>query len=179
MSLRGILGLEQAEVPASPSGIASIADYTKEQLEAEDKRKASFEQRGLAVVTTSGALVTLLFGLAALSTRSKSTFELESAARLPLVLALGLFVAAAIFALLTNWPLNYEWVDPCDVRRSLGKKPPPSEQRAAKDIALTRLSVLEAAREKNALKGRLLIIALTLEVLAVTGVAVAIAIVIL
>ncbi|HEX8117309.1 MAG TPA: hypothetical protein VF521_08555, partial [Pyrinomonadaceae bacterium] len=52
----------------SESGYAAYGDFIKDELEAQDKRKASFEQRGLAVITTSGALVTLLFALAALST---------------------------------------------------------------------------------------------------------------
>lgn len=178
MSLRSLLGLE-GDAPAAPTGLSSISDYTREQLDAEDKRKASFEQRGLAVVTTSGALVTLLFGLAALSTKAAATFELEDAAKLPLAIALVLFVLAAVFALLTNWPLNYHWVEPADVRKSVKQKPPPTEERALKDMALTRLAVLEVAREKNVLKARFLIVALSLEVLAVAAVAVAIAIVIL
>lgn len=178
MSLRSLFGLE-AEGPAAPTGLSSISDYTREQLEAEDKRKGSLEQRGLAVVTTSGALVTLLFGLAALSTKAAATFELEDAAKLPLTIALVLFVLASIFALLTNWPLNYHSVTPADVRKSVKQKPPPTEERALKDMALTRLTVLEVARKKNTLKGWLLIVAMSLEVLAVTAVAVAIAIVIL
>ena len=49
-----------------PRGRAIYADYIKEQQEAQEARKVSLEQRGLAVITTSGALVTLLFGLTAL-----------------------------------------------------------------------------------------------------------------
>lgn len=92
---------------------------------------------------------------------------------------MALFVVAAIFALFTNWPVNYHWVSPENVRESLRRKPPPTEQRALQDIALTRLSVLEVARTNNHRKGQLLIAAMSFEVLAVIAVAVAIAIVIL
>ena len=47
-------------------GRAIYSDYIKEQLDAQEARKISLEQRGLAVITTSGVLVTLLFGLTAL-----------------------------------------------------------------------------------------------------------------
>jgi hypothetical protein len=132
-------------------GLSALADYTKEQLAAEDRRKASFEQRGLAVVTTSGALVTLLFGLAALSTKSQS-FVLEDAAKPPLVGALVLFVLAAIGALVTNFPVKYSWVDVEDVRAAAKRDPPPSEASAHQNIALTNLKVLKVANRKNQLK---------------------------
>ena len=54
-----------------PKGRAVYGEYIKEQLNAQEARKNSLEQRGLAVITTSGALVTLLFGLTALTCRSE------------------------------------------------------------------------------------------------------------
>ena len=45
---------------AEDSGYTVYGEFVKDELEAQDKRKASFEQRGLAVITTSGTLVTLL-----------------------------------------------------------------------------------------------------------------------
>ncbi len=164
---------------SAADGLAVLADYTKEQLEIEDKRKTSFEQRGLAVVTTSGALVTLLFGLAALSTKAQQTFVLEAAAKPPLAAALGLFVVAALAALLTNLPLNYEWPDREKLLEALRADPPVAEQVALKKVAITRLDVLKAARSKNEFKGKALIVAIAIEVVAVGAVAVAVAIVIL
>jgi hypothetical protein len=161
------------------SGISALADYTKEQLVIEDARKTSFEQRGLAVVTTSGALVTLLFGLTALSTRAQSHFTLPGAAKPALAVALGFFVCAAIAALLTNAPINYEWADPSDLRTALKASPVMDEQTALKNVGLTRIKVLDVARSKNQFKGRALIAAIALEVLAVAAVATAVAIVIL
>lgn len=56
-----------------PAGLVVYGEFIKDELEVQDKRKASFEQRGLAVITTSGVLVTLLFALAALSTKSAAS----------------------------------------------------------------------------------------------------------
>jgi hypothetical protein len=69
----------------------------------QDERKFSLEQRGLAVITTSGTLATLLFGLVALATKSND-FRLPVRASGPLAVALGAFAAAALLALLTMHP---------------------------------------------------------------------------
>lgn len=49
-------------------GSSIYAAYVNEQLAAQDSRKTSIEQRGIAVITTSGTLVSLLFGLVAVLT---------------------------------------------------------------------------------------------------------------
>jgi hypothetical protein len=54
-------------VEAGNAGLAIYCGLLRDELTAQDARKESFERRGLAVVTTAGALATLLFGLAALS----------------------------------------------------------------------------------------------------------------
>jgi hypothetical protein len=104
---------------------------------------------------------------------------LENAAKPPLAIGLGFFVAAALVALLTNMPRNYEWPDQANLRKALTDDPVMSEGSALKKVALTRLDVLSAARLKNEFKGKALIAAMGLEVIAVGAVAVAIAIVIL
>jgi hypothetical protein len=77
------------------SGVGVYGAFVDAELRAQDLRKSSFEQRGLAVVTTSGVLVTLLFALAGLSTKSEPTFALPHTTRLWLVSALIVFVIAA------------------------------------------------------------------------------------
>ena len=92
-------------VPAEePGGRAIYADYIKEQVEAQEARKLSLEQRGLAVITTSGVLVTLLFGLTALTVRRAATFDIPNTAAGLLVGALVFFVLAALLAIITNLP---------------------------------------------------------------------------
>lgn len=64
---------------------------------------ASLQSRGLAVITSAGTLVTLLFGLSALATKAEG-FQLTSAITLPLSLAAGLLVLAAMAGIVTNAP---------------------------------------------------------------------------
>jgi hypothetical protein len=55
---------QQSGTGADPAGYL-YADLVKEELAREQARKTSLEQRGLSVISTSGALVSLLFALLA------------------------------------------------------------------------------------------------------------------
>ena len=165
-------------MPEAASGVATYAVYLKDEIEAQNARKASFEQRGLAVVTTAGALVALLFGLTALSTKAQPTYHLPHSARYFLVAALVFFLLAALAALATNLPLPYEAVKADEIRRRLKEVPVRSADAAELDIALTRVKTLRDAKQKNGLKGWILFAAMALEVVAVALVGIAIWIVI-
>ncbi len=168
------ISVANASHSAEISGVGVYGAFVDAELRAQDARKASFEQRGLAVVTTSGVLVTLLFALAGLSTKSKATFVLPHSARLWLVVALIAFVLAAASALATNFPLPYAIVTPDEIEKRLNEKPIRSEPRAERDVALTRVTALRDAKSKNTIKGRLLFAAITLEVFAVALVGVSV-----
>lgn len=94
--------------PAGPPAIAGqagplIADLITKELDAEESVTASLQSRGLAVISSSGTLVTLLFGLSAVATTAQH-LELQAAAKPPLYLAAVLLVAAAIAGIVTNAP---------------------------------------------------------------------------
>jgi hypothetical protein len=163
----------------STSGGAVYGDLLKDELEAQEARKSSLEQRGLAVVTTSGALVTLLFALGALSTKASETFTLTGHAPTYLAIALIGFIAAAVAALGTNIPLRYEAVKADEIKNRLDDSEfVLSEDKATKDVALTRVKVLKSAKEKNGIKAMILLVAMGLEVIAVGFVGAAIWVVI-
>lgn len=163
-----------ASATSEPTGYAAYGEFVKDELAAQDARKASFEQRGQTVITTSGALVTLLFALAALSTQQAATFTLPDTARSWLLVGLALFFASAVAALATNAPLVYQVVPVEKVRDRLTREAAPTADRATKAIALTRLEALDSAKSQNAIKGWALATALALEALAVGCVAVAV-----
>ena len=75
-------------------------------------RAASLDQRAMAIITTSGVLVSLAFGFGTLI-RGKQITSLPLAPKILLSLALMSFVAAAIAALVTVMPRSYpvesEW----------------------------------------------------------------------
>jgi hypothetical protein len=157
-----------------PFGFQAYGEFVKDELAAQDQRKASFEQRGLAVITTSGTLVTLLFALSALSTKESQTFTLPDAARGWLNAALVFFFLAAVAALITNVPRGYEAVEADEIKKRLDQSPVRDADEAAKDIALTRVKALKSAKSKNTTKGRALFAGLAFEMLAVGCVAAAI-----
>jgi hypothetical protein len=163
-----------AEASQQTGGYATYGEFVKDELEDQAKRKASFEQRGLAVITTSGALVTLLFALAALSTKEATTFTLPADAKTWLSIALVLFFVSALAALVTNAPFIYQAVPAEKIRKRLREKPPRDADAAAKDVAFTRLDALESAKKKNSIKGWALAAAMLCEALAVGCVAVAV-----
>jgi hypothetical protein len=153
-------------------------DYVKEELDRQVARKASFEQRGLAVITTSGVLVTLLFGLAALSTKERQTFVLPGASRVLLLVALGFFVLAIGAALATNVPLIYRNVTPEALTGAVNGRWSESPSAARRKVAYTRIDVLKSARSVNTVKAWILFGAMACELCALVIVAVAVGLVI-
>lgn len=160
------------------SGISVYDGLLKEEIEAENARKTSFEARGLAVITSSGGLATLLFGLAALSTKEQATFVLPDDSGTLLGFALAAFVVAAALGLFTNVPQDYETVTAEGIQERVDEIPPRDEDAATTDVAYTRITVLKDARIKNTNKAKLLFWALVFEVVAVLCVGVAVWIVI-
>jgi hypothetical protein len=160
-----------------PRGRTVYSEYIKEQLADQEARKISLEQRGLAVITTSGALVTLLFGLTALTVKRESTFAIPDRAAVFLIAALVFFVAAALSALITNIPRSYRGVTVNALREAVKAQWDDSEATASKKVALTRLTVLASAKRVNNQKGYALLGGVAAEIVAVALVGVAMGIV--
>jgi hypothetical protein len=151
---------------------AVYAALVDEQLQEENRRKASFEARGLAVITTSAALVSLLFGLTGVVTQSDS-FELGGTPRSFLILSAALFVAAAVLGLSSNWPLKYQQVEIDNLRQLTSEQYWDGEGSVARRrVAEVRVNILARSRSLNLLKGKLLLAAILVEVLAVLALAI-------
>src|SRR5215470_18460291 len=85
---------KQAPAPAPAADDGNIyAAYIQSLLDHEQDRKTVLEAKASAVITTSGVLVTLLFGLVAVVTGAK-TFKLPEASHGWLIAAILLFVVA-------------------------------------------------------------------------------------
>jgi len=163
--------------PASSNGeggAAVYASYVAAQVARQEERKGSFEQRGLAVITTSGVLVSLLFGLTAVLTGA-ADYHLPDGSRGWILAALVCFVVAAIAGLLTNLPLKYSGVTGDALKDVIEKRWGDSCTAAEREVALTELKVLRQAKKRNWLKGRSLVIAIGAEIIAVLCLAVAVA----
>jgi hypothetical protein len=157
------------------SAAKTYGDYTAEEVTREEQRKTSIETRGLAVVTTSGALATLLLALAALNKDNRTatgSFFLSHDAQGPLKLALIFFTVAALGAVLTNFPVWLQYLDPDTVVTELaaGK----TEAQAEKQVAENRVVILRSLQTWNSVKGWVLFGAMSFEFLAILFIAIAV-----
>jgi hypothetical protein len=152
---------------------SEYAEYVAQLLAGQEARKASLEQRGLSVVTSSGTLVTLLFGLVALLTKGAS-YRLPTKTHGWLATSLTLFVIAAVLGVFTNLPLRYTNVDFDDPDVLLDRwEDTPADARLR--ISATRLDEFKRAQRLNRGKAWLLVCAMAAEVGATLPLAVAIA----
>jgi hypothetical protein len=160
-----------------PTAGDAYATLISEQLAEERARKSSLEQRGLAIITTSGVLVTLLFGLAALTTKPQG-YAVPDGAVFAFILALVAFVTAGVLGIVINQPRKYQEADVAELRRLIA----PHFWGADESIgpmrtAELRVKVLESARTRNRGKARLLFWAAVAQVVAVSLVAIGVAVV--
>lgn len=142
--------------------------------------KASLEQRALAVITTSGALVTLLFAFSGVTTSVKEAVPKGLALAVPtrtiLAAAAGLFVIAVILALAVNDPRQYHELEERDLQRIRQPRKWNSSNtaRAAQRVAKLQDSVIRSFRKRNNQKAWILRFAIVAEVAAVVALGVAV-----
>jgi hypothetical protein len=160
-------GTEESQQVAATVYAAFIARMVAD----EESRRSSIEQRGLAVVTTTGVLTTALFGIAAL-VKPSSNHGIPRTAHGSLALALLLLLLAAVSALLTNLPMGFHKITTDELQSIVttdlwSEHPVDAMQR----IASTQVKELRSARGNNNIKAWLLMAAMSLEIggLAVLG----------
>jgi hypothetical protein len=141
-------------------------------VDRQDERKKSLESRGITVITTSGALATLLFGLATVGAKSAHIAVTGHTSSI-LKAALIAFAAAAVLAIATNIPLGY--AEPgestaADLLPYWGDDAARSSQEVAKAWG----TVFADAKKMNGIKAWLLFGAVVAEVVAIGLVAAAV-----
>lgn len=155
------------------AGDSLFSDFLKDRLADQEARKASFEQRGLSVVTTSGVLATLLFGVAAFA-KTEEPYVLSHQAQSWLIVGLVAFVVAAVLALMTNLPLSYDVPSLESILKLAEADSPDARDAAQKRLARWYKRMATDAKAKNSAKGWLLFAALLSEVAAIIAVTVAV-----
>jgi hypothetical protein len=171
-------GANQAMADARANAGLAYGALITEQLMQERARKASIEQRGLAVITTAGTLVTILLALPALATKAGQTYVLPNDARLWFLAALVLLVASAAGALASNWILNYDEVTATGLRELVEESwwSGPADE-GARLAGQARVEIIITARTVNSRKAGALVWAMALEGAGIATLAVAAAIV--
>ncbi len=155
-----VLRGESTEEPSKPG--AEYAAFLKDLLEAEEKRSTGMETRALAVVTSSGALVTLLLALAALVTRVQQArlpgFALSAAAVAAVLLVLSALCAGLANAPWTSWGLRPECL-----RTELWERWDDQADHPVAKIAATRLRLWEECHRLTQRKAALVFTAAMLQ----------------
>lgn len=170
-----MLGDEEApeEGAMGPWAGDVYARVIDELLQQERDRKASLEQRALAVITSAGVLVTLVLGFSAFGSARQAT-TISVPARVLLLAALLALLAAAVASLRINQPVDYS---PLGVNKDLrmmltDELWEDTSVVARRAIAEFRVGEIDRWREENGRKARRLQIAFIAES---TGVALLVA----
>jgi hypothetical protein len=144
-----------------------IAGLIAKEIDSTRADASSLQARGLAVISSAGTLVTLLFGLSALSTQAKN-FVLPATVKPPLFAAAGLLVIAAILGIATNAPRITDKVN-------LNKLGPLLEDQwysspavaAQQEVARTQLAVAQRSRVLTVTLARFLLASIIVEIVGV------------
>jgi hypothetical protein len=153
-------------VSGESCGFSVYADFVQEQLAAEETRKTSLEQRGLAVITSSGVLAALGFGALALAKRGEAV-PLPGPSPVLLVAGAVALLVAAVLALSTNAPLRHRAINPSAMKRTLREHASDEETKALIRVASTRIGLLGPVRHGNDMKAAICLAAMAAEVLGV------------
>jgi len=150
-----------------PTGEGSIyAEFMHDQLSAEETRKNSLEQRGLAVITASGVLAAFGFGALALF-RQRDAVPLPAAAVYLIVGAAAALLAAAIMGLAANSPMRHRAVNPHGMAETMRGHWTDDDATARARVTSTRVRLLASLRETNDRRAVVLLGAMAAEVLGV------------
>jgi hypothetical protein len=149
------------------------AAFLGAQLAEDRATKSSLEARGITVITTSGGLVTLLFGLVALATKEAATYTLPEPASNLLILAALSLTAAGVCGLATNWALSYREATVQGMNELLQRNWDADQGQGQLDVAATVIDIISTSRKRNETKANLLRAALVLEIVGVLLVALA------
>jgi hypothetical protein len=154
-------------VPGAPDAGYDVYDtFIAELVAAEEQRKNSIEARATGVISTSGAIVTLLLALAAVATRQAEYVPPRSISG-ELLTATLLFVAGIVVALLVTAPLPFINAKPEELRAAVKELWTDPADVATKRTSATRVKFLYRAQMLNTIKAWALLVALALEVAAI------------
>jgi hypothetical protein len=148
-----------------------IAQLIAKEVERTQATTTSLQSRGLAVISSSGTLVTLLFGLSALATNA-SNFTLTASTKIPLILAAALLVLAAVAGIATNAPRQKHAIGLDGLAPLLEDEPWSARAKnALQATARAQLTIARAAREANRTTAHFLLAGIALEISGVACIA--------
>lgn len=151
----------------------AFAAFIEGEVKAERDRRASLDARGLAVVTTSGSLTTLLAAVGAFVS-ARGGFGLPTGTIFPLTVTLVAFSLAAVCGLLASHNRQYDVADRTTLALMVGEKWPTSEVDARNVVADLNARTVDSLRRGNNKKATLLMAGLAFQLLALAALSVAV-----
>ncbi|MEJ2855718.1 MULTISPECIES: hypothetical protein [unclassified Saccharothrix] len=150
----------------------TYAGFIEAEVKAERERRAAFDARGQALITTSGVLVTLLTGVAAL-VKTAATPRFPVAVTATTGAALLLFAAAAACGVVAGWNRHYAVTAPRTLGRMVADHWTDDEVDARNNVATLMVRTLETLRHSNGFKARWVATGLVVQVVALVVLGVA------
>jgi hypothetical protein len=156
----------------TPSGGDVYGAYIKSHFDFQQTRKTNLESKAAAIITTSGTLVTLLFGLVAVVTGA-SGFVLPGATHGWLIAAIMSFVVAAALAIVGSViPVPYgELIFQPDKLAGAWNQP---AKVASQNVARLQIQQSSLASRRNGVKAWLVLLGGAAELVALAMLAVAV-----
>jgi hypothetical protein len=160
---------EAGPVARSDGGDAGpvYASLVTTRIAEEEGRHRSLQGRGLAVVTTSGTLVTLIFAVAGFVLRDNVVTTVPGASRWLLTIAAVAFVCAAIGGLLANIPRDIGRPVSSKIAKRIKSEWTMPATLAEQTVAADRAHQLEKLEDVNDSAAQAVLAGLAAEVLAV------------
>lgn len=130
--------------------------FISRQLDDQRGLKTSLEGRATGVITSSSVLVTLLFGLAAITART-SHYRLPGSAHAPLLVALAAFVVAFALAVAVGIPFRLRGADADGLEKTRLEMWRDADWKARRRVAGSEIIIITSYKAANKIKARLLI----------------------
>lgn len=149
--------------------------FIEGELKAERERRSTYDSRGQGIVTTSGALVTLLGGFATV-VKTSATAGLPATAVTALGVAFLLFIGAAACGIVAGWNRHYAVTATTTLRRMTEEHWTDDEVDARNNVAAVRVGTVGTLRRANQFKATWVSIGLIVQVVALMASVVAVAV---
>ena len=143
---------------------AAVAAFVDQDLASEQTRKASIEAKGVALITSTGALVTAILAITKFGGIESTALLIGSPSRW-LMAAGAAFVLAAIGGIAVNIPARYAQLDPDGLVQIITSPDWTDEgSEARRQLTYARTLELASWRRLNQLKARVIVAGLLVQV---------------
>lgn len=151
----------------------NYATFIEAELKAERERRTALDARGLAIVTTTAALTTVLTAVGALVS-TRSGFRLPHGIFWPLVGALVAFVGTAVLGILAAGPQPYAVATPETLEQMVREHWRDHEVDARNNVSVVNMRTIASLRAGNNRRGNLISAATWVQIAGLLSLAVAV-----